>query len=245
LRATNVGTDAMAAAVATRLSNVQAVLWDVDGTLADSTALGFTSTNAVLIESGLPTIDLAEYKFGTRYPTPERMAYHAAGTIDDVVLGKKLGDAFDEHYIKLVSTETAGFYPGMIELLAALNSGERRNEMKTPQAVLSNACGRYARRVVEVNQSETFFTHVFGADDAPAPKPSPLGLLALMRINRWDPHRCAYVGDSPSDGAAARAAGSVAVGCAWGAHTRASLEESKAFDVVVDDVVHLSLVLLG
>ena len=29
-----------------------AVLWDVDGTLADSTELGFTSTNAVLLEAG-------------------------------------------------------------------------------------------------------------------------------------------------------------------------------------------------
>ena len=46
--------------LAARFAGAKAVLWDVDGTLADSTTLGFTSTNAVLVEAGLPAIDLAQ-----------------------------------------------------------------------------------------------------------------------------------------------------------------------------------------
>ena len=63
------GVDAMSS-LAARFAGAKAVLWDVDGTLADSTTLGFTSTNAVLVEAGLPAIDLAQYKRGTRFPPP-------------------------------------------------------------------------------------------------------------------------------------------------------------------------------
>ena len=111
----------------------------MDGTLADSTTLGFTSTNAVLVEAGLPTIDLAQYKRGTRFPTPERMAWHATGAPSDPV-GARLGARFDEHYVRLVDTDTAGFYAGIRDVVEALH--ERKNGA---QAVLSNACGAYAR----------------------------------------------------------------------------------------------------
>jgi phosphoglycolate phosphatase-like HAD superfamily hydrolase len=155
--------------LAARFAGAKAVLWDVDGTLADSTSLGFTSTNAVLVEAGLPPIDLAQYKRGTRYPTPERMAWHAAGDPSDPV-GKRLGARFDEHYVRLVDTDTAGFYAGVREVVEALH--ERKNGA---QAVLSNACGAYARRVVAANDAEKYFKTVRGADDVSEPKTQPFG----------------------------------------------------------------------
>ena len=215
------------------ISDARAVIWDVDGTLADSTALGFTSTNVVLLENGLPAITLAHYKTGTRYPTPQRMAWHAVGNTSDAI-GEPLGAAFDKHYVALVSTETAGFYAGIAELITKLS------ERKIKQAVLSNACGEYARRVIEVNQAEKYFAAVHGADDAPEPKPSPAGLLQIAKTNHWIPSKCIYVGDSPSDGAAAKAAGMVSIGVPWGAHSRTSLCESGHFQHVVNTVEELS-----
>ena len=225
--------------LAARFAGATAVLWDVDGTLADSTSLGFTSTNAVLVEAGLPTIDLAQYKTGTRYPTPQRMAWHAAGAPSDPV-GASLGARFDEHYVRLVDTRTAGFYPGIADLLRALH--DRKGGA---QAVLSNACGAYARRVVDVNGARAFFKATLGADDAPRPKPSPEGLLAIAKANGWDPGACVNVGDSPSDGAAARAAGMMALGCAWGAHEGDELRRGGGFDRVVATVAELRQTLLA
>ena len=221
--------------LAARFAGAKAVLWDVDGTLADSTTLGFTSTNAVLVEAGLPAIDLAQYKRGTRFPTPERMAWHATGAPSDPV-----GARFDEHYVRLVDTRTAGFYPGIADLLRALH--DRKGGA---QAVLSNACGAYARRVVDVNGARAFFKATLGADDAPRPKPSPEGLLAIAKANGWDPGACVYVGDSPSDGAAARAAGMMALGCAWGAHEGDELRRGGGFDRVVATVAELRQTLLA
>ena len=226
--------------LAARFAGAKAVLWDVDGTLADSTTLGFTSTNAVLVEAGLPAIDLAQYKRGTRFPTPERMAWHATGAPSDPV-GARLGARFDEHYVRLVDTRTAGFYPGVADLLRALH-----HRKSGAQAVLSNACGAYARRVVDVNGARAFFKAALGADDAPAaPKPSPEGLIAIAKANGWDPGACVYVGDSPSDGAAARAAGMMSVGCAWGAHDETELRRGACFDVIVRTVAELREALLA
>ena len=226
--------------LAARFAGATAVLWDVDGTLADSTSLGCTSTNAVLVEAGLPTIDLAQYKTGTRYPTPQRMAWHAAGAPSDPV-GASLGARFDEHYVRLVDTRTAGFYAGVAELVRELHDAKSGR-----QAVLSNACGAYARRVVDANDARAFFKTVRGADDASAPKPAPDGLLAIASENGWDAGTCVYVGDSPSDGAAARAAGMMSIGCAWGAHDETELRRAPAcFDVVVRTVAELREALLG
>lgn len=230
----------MARAASPSFHTAQAVIWDVDGTLADSTDLGFTSTNAVLVEASLPAITRAQYLLGTRYPTPERLAWHATGDVDDAS-GPILGAAFDRHYVRLVSASTAGFYPGIGEIVDAIAA----HPAGKAQAVLSNACGAYARAVLETNGRLAAMAHVHGADDAPRPKPHPDGLLAQCDASGWDPSRCVYVGDSPSDGIAARAAGMMSVGVAWGAHDRDALAAEGRFDAVVMDARELRRLLLG
>ena len=87
----------------------------------------------------------------------------------------------------------------------------------------------------------------------PAPKPSPQGLLQVLRdLNAGKkeqeddmiaPAECVYVGDSPSDGQAAQAAGMHAVGVTWGSHSAETLEQSNAFSCLVRSVAELGQVL--
>ena len=177
-----------------------------------------------------PRYPRSRAQLGTRYPTPERLAWHATGDVDDAS-GPVLGAAFDRHYVRLVSASTAGFYPGIGEIVDAIAA----HPAGKAQAVLSNACGAYARAVLETNGRLAAMAHVHGADDAPRPKPHPDGLLAQCDASGWDPARCVYVGDSPSDGIAARAAGMMSVGVAWGAHDRDALAAEGRFDAVVMD----------
>ncbi|MEV7713173.1 HAD-IA family hydrolase [Streptomyces sp. NPDC088270] len=63
--------------------------------------------------------------------------------------------------------------------------------------------------------------------DAP-PKPAPDGLhLALSRLNT-KPERAVFVGDSPTDMTAARAAGVLALGAVWGWHPPTALRAAGA-----------------
>ena len=85
------------------------------------------------------------------------------------------------------------------------------------------------------------FEVVVGGDETERHKPDPEPLqLALTRLGAI-PDDAAYVGDSPYDMLAARAAGLYAVGVAWGGiHDRSALGDA---DVVVDTAEELLHVL--
>jgi pyrophosphatase PpaX len=100
-------------------------------------------------------------------------------------------------------------------------------------------------RTVELAFASVEIGHLFdvvvGGDMAAGQKPAPdLLLLALDRLNA-DPKDAAYVGDSPFDMQAARAAGMVAIGVTWGGiHGRQALGDA---DVIVDTAEELLVAL--
>ena len=55
------------------------------------------------------------------------------------------------------------------------------------QAALSNACGAYVRAVLAANGVSQHFAAQLGADDVPAPKPAPDGLLMCCSTLAVDP----------------------------------------------------------
>ena len=77
----------------------------------------------------------------------------------------------------------------------------------------------------------------------PRAKPDPDGLLMCCEKLGVQAENGVYVGDSPSDGKAARAAGMKAVGVLWGANGAEALEEH--FDVLCEDVPSLIKALRG
>ena len=86
-----------------------------------------------------------------------------------------------------------------------------------------------------------FFDVVVGGDEAPGQKPAPDGLLLALERLGATPAEAAYVGDSPFDMQAAKAAGVYAVGVTWGRiHDRGALGDA---DVIVDSPEELLAVL--
>jgi pyrophosphatase PpaX len=78
------------------------------------------------------------------------------------------------------------------------------------------------------------FETVVGGDETERHKPDPQPLLIAAERLGVDPSECAYVGDSPFDIRAAKAAGMLAVAVTWGGiHDRAKLE-AEAPDAIVD-----------
>jgi len=78
------------------------------------------------------------------------------------------------------------------------------------------------------------FEAVVGGDETKRHKPDPEPLLLAAKRMEVDPGDCAYVGDSPFDVRAAKAAGMFAVAVTWGGiHDRAKLEREEP-DAIVD-----------
>jgi phosphoglycolate phosphatase-like HAD superfamily hydrolase len=224
---------------ATMYQKVKGIIFDIDGTLCDSWKLGYDATLVILQNHGIAAITPEQYHYHTRYSTPDRLARHAnliPGDDDYEAVGKKLGREFDDLYVGLVSTTTAGFYPGIAELLHNL-----------PQHVmlgaLTNAAVAYAEAALSVNSRALNeaegtattttplyerFRSIRGADNVPEPKPSPAGLWQVCQDMGLHPADCVYIGDSPSDGQAAHAAGMPTIGVTWGSHDEASLRKGGA-----------------
>jgi len=211
-------------------SSLSLIIWDVDGTLANTTTLAFEATNEVLKKHELPEVSLQQYEHGSRYTTPKRFSYHACGDSEgEKELGEKLGACFDEYYVELVTTETAGLFAGVRSVI------ERTRKNGVRHAALSNACGEYARRVVAVNQLDTIFEMSLGADDVSKAKPEPDGIRELCKKVNVEVSKSVYVGDAPSDGKAAKAAGCLfSVGVNWGSHDLSDASNKSHFDIVCE-----------
>jgi len=221
-----------AMAFAFPLKGLKAVLWDIDGTLAEATDMALSCTNEVLQRAGHAKVSQAEYLSACKYTTPRRLAAHATGDPDNPV-GEELGEAFDKLYVGMVNSQTAPLYNGVLEVLQ-----EQRSRGRVHGA-LSNACGAYVRAVLHSNDVTGLFETgaTLGADEVPEAKPSAAGLKQLLEILRLEAADCVYVGDSPTDGAAAANAGMASIGVTYGASDRARLEGS--FDLLVDSVDEL------
>jgi beta-phosphoglucomutase-like phosphatase (HAD superfamily) len=194
---------------------------------------------------------------GCGYTTSARLARHAGlkeGEEDDdgsefTTVGQRLGQEFDDYYIALVSIKTTPLFDGIGALIENL-------PMNIKLAALTNAAGRYAHAVLQVNsvpataktttgeEKNSYslyqrFQAIYGADEVPKPKPFGDGLVQVCETLNVLPSDCVYVGDAPSDGMAAKAAGMKAIGVIWGAHTEESLRSSQVFDCIcqtVDDL---------
>lgn len=204
-------------------NNVKAVLFDVDGTIADSGQLGFDATQVVLEKNQYRKISYEEYCNGCIYITPDRLARHVGLTPETdgtefYSVGQRLGQEFDNLYIDLVSIETAAFFPGVLELLNRIPSD-------IPIGALTNAAGRYAHGVIKANDLTKGgrlyqrFGSILGADDVPQPKPYGDGLQQMCTALQVNPVDCVYIGDSPTDAMAASAVGMPCIGVTWGAHS--------------------------
>jgi pyrophosphatase PpaX len=99
------------------------------------------------------------------------------------------------------------------------------------------------RSTVELAFERVPLAHLFetivGGDETERHKPDPEPLLLAAKRMGANPAETAYVGDSPFDVMAAKAAGMHAIAVTWGRiHDRARLEQAGP-DAIVDTAVEL------
>jgi len=197
------------------------VVFDLDGTLADSLPDLRTAVNAVLDGAGRRSIRLDETRRFVGRGSREllRAAFEATGgppaDLDAVM------DDWLTAYLSTVAAETR-LFPGAREALDRLRDTGHglalcTNKPEAPTRVLIEALGI----------ADHFGAAVVGGDTLPVRKPDPAPLReALARIG--GPHRPAVlVGDSITDAQTARNADIAFVAVPWGYRDR-SVEELGA-----------------
>jgi pyrophosphatase PpaX len=212
---------------------LRAALFDFDGTLVDTTELIYQSmlhaTGEVLGREIPREILLAN----VGQPLPRQMELIDAERAEALLESYRLHN--EEHHDTLI-----GEFPGIEESLARLRSASVRVAVVTSKRRFSvemalesfPGLGEVVDRFVTMEDT---------TEHKPDPEPLLKGLEFLGDI---PPEDAAYVGDSPFDVAAAKAAGITSVAVSWGAFSEDTLRSAEP-DHLVEDIDSAVEVLLG
>lgn len=178
---------------------IDLVVFDLDGTLVDSSRDLADAVNALLAEEGGAPLDLTQVTamVGEGAAVLVRRALAAAGFHPE-----RPGalERFLAHYDERLTAHTRP-YPGIPEALAALRT------QPLTLAVLTNKPQRQTVEILERLGLAAAFADIIGGDTAAGRKPDPTGLLKLVTRSGTSPAATILVGDSPIDLATARRAG--------------------------------------
>lgn len=209
-------------------SPLEAVVFDLDGTLIDSFPDIRAACNYTLEQLGRPALsDPVIRSFVGR--GSKRLVASALGVQpEDQLVSDALAiflDYYEAHPVDLTQPR-----PGALELLELLGT--------CAMAICTNKPARITARVVEALGWQTRFGAVIAGGDAPALKPDPRPVqLACERIG-VSPHQSIMVGDGAEDVLAARAAGAFSV-AVLGGFPREELVRGSDPDWLVSDLFEL------
>jgi phosphoglycolate phosphatase len=192
------------------------LVFDFDGTLADTWRDLATALNRTLADEGLPTVDGPEVKFWVGNGVRPLLARAVPGA--ESARLEQLYARFAAHYER-GCLDTTRLYDGIEACLAACGGADL--------AVASNKPATFLVPMVERLGLSSHFRVVLGGDSLVVRKPDPAVLREVAaRIAGEDPRDLWMIGDSGVDVATGRAAGARTIGCAWGLRGREELADA-------------------
>lgn len=196
-----------------------AVVFDLDGTLADTLRDLADATNAALAACGYPPCPLAAYPHmvgnGAR-----KLIERALGPACTPEAAQRVYAAFTAVYDRdcLKATQP---YPGMVQTVMALA------EAGLVLLVVTNKPEKQALRIVD-HLFPDRFAAVYGGREGRAAKPDPTATREALMSAGIPPERALFVGDSDVDVYTAHAAGIGCAGAVWGFRGREELAGAGA-----------------
>jgi len=206
------------------------LLFDLDGTLADTLPGVADVVNRLRRDQGLPPVDtptVGSWIGGGL----ERMLIAA---LKITPLPKTVFDAFYAAYLGPPLTQ-APLYPGIAEVLAATAS--------LPRAIVTNKPQRSVDMMVADRQWQRVFDPIVTPEFAGVRKPDA-GMIAAATRRLPPVRHYLMIGDSEFDILAARQAGAYAVAVTWGYRSRATLA-AHGPDWLIDEPAQLMEIIAG
>jgi phosphoglycolate phosphatase len=221
---------------------LDAVLFDLDGTLFDTAADIALALNRTLAERGWPPIAEEEVRrmIGRGSPMLMQRAAAIQGRQLDATGQAAMLERFFHHYGSLQDHGefSARPYPGAVECLKRLHG------VGLGTAIVTNKQQRFASGLLEQLALHPWIDLVVGGDTCERRKPDPQPLLHACDFLHAAPSRTLMVGDSIHDVQAARAAG-IAVVCVPYGYNEGQDPRTLPCDALLDTLADLPGMLLG
>lgn len=205
------------------------LVFDLDGTLVDSTLDLANAVNATRVYMGLEPL-----------PVPTVASYVGNGA--PVLIRKAIGPEADEETVDTALTYFLSWYrdhilDNTLPYAGVIDGLERAQRAGHKMAVLTNKPERFSKALLAGLGMHKYFFRIYGGNSFPEKKPNPFGLRKLMEEAAVPPENTWMIGDSSVDVLTARNAGVRCIGVTYGIQPE-SLETYPP-DVLLDSLTEL------
>ncbi len=204
----------------------KAIIFDLDGTLADTLSDIAGSMNRVLKDHRYPLHPVTDYKLLVGRGLDNLVMQALPENARQPGLVSKCLAEMMEDYREYCLVNTC-LYEGIKEMLIELV----KSDVKL--AVFSNKAESLTHKIIKYLLGDIPFDTVMGARSDLPKKPDPFGALSISRKMAVQPEEIIYMGDSDVDMITATRAGMLAVGVLWGFRTGEELLANGAKALLV------------
>ena len=190
------------------ISNISAVLFDLDGTLIDSAPDLGAAADKMRTDRSLESLPLSLYRPMAGAGARGMLAVAFGLTPEDEAFEALKEEFFINYEARLVKNTYA--FEGVAELI------KRICDLGLKWGVVTNKSARFTLPLTGAMPLFTTAQTIISGDTTPHAKPHPASLMEAARQLDLPPHRCVYVGDDVRDIIAGHAAGMPTVAAAYG-----------------------------
>ncbi|RFA34769.1 hypothetical protein CAI16_10315 [Virgibacillus dokdonensis] len=210
--------------------NYKNIIFDFDGTLADSKQCSVLATQNAFkaLRLHIPSADTIEHYMGIPIETSFKKMADRELLKDEY---KLLLQTFREQY-KQLESDLLTVFKNIPEVLHKMVLEEKL------LFVLSSKKTDVLKRNLQSLNIDTYFHDIIGSDKVSHYKPHPDGILNIVEQYHLKKEETVMVGDAIYDLQMAKAAAISSCGVTWGSHKREQLTEEKP-DHLIDEVMQL------
>ena len=209
------------------ISRPPVLLFDLDGTLADTAGDLCETMNVILMRHGrerVPAERVRHLVGGGARLLMERGFKETGTPATEAQLDESFVE-FIDYYGAHIADRTE-IFPGVVDAL------EKLEQMGARMAVCTNKVEHLSRQLLTTLALDRYFPVVIGGDTLPVKKPHPEHLFEAVRRLKGDPADAIMIGDSETDVAAAKNARMPCI-CVTFGYTREPVETLGA-DLLID-----------
>lgn len=208
----------------------QLIIFDFDGTLADTTKIILWTYRNAIKEVGLDRRSDEECRATIGLPLKEGFR-HLYPQLTDEELDKCV-EIYRRIYTDNKAILIPALYPGVKESLSVMHASGLEMSIASSRSRLSLI------EFCEASEIISFFRLILGADDVTRAKPDSEPVLKTLHTLGVDADQTIVVGDMPVDIAMGRGSGCRTVGVSYGNSSKEALVEAEA-SVVIDSFPEL------
>ncbi len=190
-----------------------AILFDLDGTLLDTSHDIHLAVNKILSEEKYPNVDYAAVRsnisFGSKHILAHALNFDILTNPEHAKYIDSIYPRFLDHYAQTNFSQTSAF-AGINTLLEQIEQNNQR------WGIVTNKNRALTEPILHLAGYTSRAACVVCGDTTKSCKPSPEPLLHACELLKINPTECVYVGDSATDIEAGKAAGMRTIAVSFG-----------------------------